>query len=669
MNFFAQQERARARTRRMLILFLLAVAGIVGAIDFVLLIAFGALGDTHPRSGHGVGVAGAAMLWTSLGVLALIALASLYKIAQLRSGGGAVARQLGAVRVEADAQDFAYRRLRHVVEEMAIAAGVPVPEIYVLENEPGINAFAAGFTPSDAAITVTRGCLDVLTRDELQGVIAHEFSHILNGDMRLNIRLMGVLFGILVIGLLGRKIIETSGRSRDSGSIGAFGFAILAIGYIGVFFGRLIKASISRQREYLADASAVQFTRQTDGIVGALKKIGALAAGSTLRSGEKEEVAHMLFGDGVGYAALFATHPPLAARIKALDPRFDPQELARIAAAWSEPVPVGEEERADVSIAGFAPAGARSRPDALEPEPSLPHASATIGLDATRITARGAAASPADLRAASAIRQNMPADLCQAAYAGDTARQLIFALTLDTDGETRTRQLHIVEEYFDAAMRSRVERLAERCAQLHPLQRLPLAQMAFPALRRLPRPELQTFLIVLHQLIQADGVVRIEEYCLAKLIGVQVVDALDPAKARPNGTLKLPACAAELADLFAVIAEYGASNEAEAARAYQLGMHEVLAGTIPSYATRKEWAFVLDRALPKLDRLAPAGKELLVQGLIRAIAADGVVTVREAELLRTVCAALHCPLPPLLDAVPSNGTVDHGSRSARLASG
>ena len=296
------------------------------------------------------------MFLTSLGVIAFIGVCSMYKIGTLRSGGAAVAEQLGAMRVEPTSPDFAHKRLRNVVEEMAIASGVPVPEIYILEDEPAINAFAAGYTPSDAAVTVTRGAIDKLTRDELQGVIAHEFSHVLNGDMRLNIRLMGVLFGILVIGIAGRKMLENTGRSRDSGGYVAFGIAILAIGYIGVFFGRLIKASISRQREYLADASAVQFTRQPLGIGGALKKIGALVEGSKLQSSEKEEVAHMLFGDGVGYSDLFATHPPLEMRIKAIDPTFNPKEFTQIAAAWTNPVQAGNDDDANASISGFAPA-------------------------------------------------------------------------------------------------------------------------------------------------------------------------------------------------------------------------------------------------------------------------------------------------------------------------
>ncbi|MEP6483922.1 MAG: M48 family metallopeptidase [Rudaea sp.] len=648
MNFFAQQERARGNTKRMLILFVLAVICIVGSIDLVLFIAFGGMRDAR----HGANFSSAAphvMFWTSALVLAVITLSSLYKISQLRSGGGAVARQLGAVQVDSSSPDFAHKRLRNVIEEMAIASGVPVPEIYILEDEQAINAFAAGFTPADAAVTVTRGAMDKLTRDELQGVIAHEFSHVLNGDMRLNIRLMGVLFGILVIGILGRKVVEGTGRSRDSGSFVAVGIAILVIGYIGVFFGRIIKAGISRQREYLADASAVQFTRQSLGIGGALKKIGALAEGSTLQTSDKEEVAHMLFGDGVGYSALFATHPPLDLRIKAIDPQYDPKELAHIAAAWSQPVSVGDEDSAEVSISGFAPAVRNTTAPRAPRATPLPSAATAMRVDATQITQRGTLPTQDDMANAGAIRTSIPERLRVAAHMPTGAMQLIFALTLDADATRRDKQLSMVEKYFDADTRTATDQFGEAISQLHPLQRLPLAQLAFPSLRRLPRPQLQTFLIVVNQLALSDGQAAIENYCLAKLIGVQVVDALDPSKAQPNGSVKLPACAAELADVFAVVAEYGSDNPADAERAYLLGMHEVVPNAIPPYAERKEWSLALDRALPKLDQLMPAGKEMLVRGLTQAISADGVVTVVEAELLRTICAALHCPLPPQMD--------------------
>lgn len=648
MNFFAQQERARAHTKRMLVLFVLAVACIVAALDFVLFLAFGS-------SGHGVhpGI-GAVMFWNSVLVIGIIGACSMYKITALRGGGGVVARQLGATFVEPTTTDFAHKRLRNVVEEIAIASGVPVPEVYVLEGESAINAFAAGYTPADAAVTVTQGCLDKLNREELQGVIAHEFSHVLNGDMRLNIRLMGVLFGILVIGIIGRKIAANSGRSRDSGYAVLIGIAILAIGYIGVFFGRLIKAGISRQREYLADASAVQFTRQTTGIAGALKKIGGLADGSKLASGETEEVAHMLFGDGVGYSALFATHPPLHLRIKAIDPAFDPVELDAIAKAWSNPVPVGESDGAQVSISGFAPAPiasamATAAPVAPAAEVVLPQADAQIALSAQKVVKQVAHPGNDDYQTAGAIHGTISDKLRALAYMGTRCQQVVFALAVDTDATMRGKQLALLEKRYDANVRKGVEEILVDTDTLHPMQRLPLAQLAFPALRRQPRPQLQTFLVALNELIQADGEVHLEEYCLAKLVGVQVMDALDPSKARPTGSTKLTTCASEVADAISIVAEYGSDSEADAERAYLVGMNEVLPDDIAPYLQREEWIVALDRALPLLDALAPAGKELLVRGFTAAIGADGKVSVTEAELLRTICAALHCPLPPQLD--------------------
>ena len=647
MNFFAHQELARKQTRRMIVLFTIAVICIVIAVDAVVMIAFG-IGREGRRGAIGANTG--ALVASTLGVLAVIGLATLYRISTLRAGGSAVALQLGATAVPADTTEFAYRRLRNVIEEIAIASGVPVPEIFVLEEETAINAFASGYTPADAAVTVTRGCLDKLTRDELQGVIAHEFSHVLNGDMRLNIRLVGVAFGILVLAVIGRKIAEASGRSRsrDSGGIVVLGIALLVVGYIGVFFARIIKASISRQREYLADASAVQFTRQTDGIAGALKKIGGLSEGSKLTSHDGEEVAHMLFGDGVGYSALFATHPALVDRIKRLQPRFDPAEFDEIAADWSQPRRVGESDDPEASLAGFAPARRSSKQASEARSGVLPGASAEMRLSAVAVAEQVGHPDSGDYRAAAALSQAIPAALGAAAHGREESVSVVFALLLNADDAVRRRQLDLIGHYYDAGTAAEVEALAAQTAALHPMQRLPLAAMAFPALRRHPRPKLQVFVIVLKQLIKADGRVSLQEYCLAKLVGIQVIDALNPSATRVMGRIRLSEAAAELRDLFSVVAEYGHDDAESARRAYVLGINEVLPAEKPSYAPPRDWAMALDRALPRLDLLAPAGKELVVRGLTHAISADGVVSVNEAELLRTVCAALHCPLPPVL---------------------
>jgi Zn-dependent protease with chaperone function len=336
MNFFDAQDKARRSTRWLVIVYIIATILIVAGVTLVVGIALHMMfrGDRPPEP--------AILGFTAAATTLFILGATLYKTTRLSSGGGRVAQDMGGTRVPPDVQDPFRRRLRNVVEEMAIASGVPVPEIYVLEEESGINAFAAGYTPADAAVAVTRGTLELLERDELQGVIAHEFSHILNGDMRLNIRLMGVLFGIMVLGLIGRTII---------------GLGLLILGWIGVFFARLIKAAVSRQREFLADASAVQFTRQTAGIANALKKIGGYSRHSYIKSVDPEEISHMLFAGGIAHLrALFATHPPLTERIRALDPGFRESDYPKVDPRQPRTV------RKLAQAAGFADAGGGSEP-------------------------------------------------------------------------------------------------------------------------------------------------------------------------------------------------------------------------------------------------------------------------------------------------------------------
>lgn len=642
MNFFAHQAQARRQTRRMLVMFALAVVMIVAAVDVVLLTVF-------DRDGQGIGSGGLAL--ASAAVLLVIVLGSMYRIATLRGGGAAVARQLGGTQVGGGARNFAHRRLYNVVEEISIAAGVPMPEVFVLEQEAGINAFASGYAPSDAAITVTRGALEKLTREELQGVIGHEFSHVLNGDMRLNIRLIGVVFGILVIATIGRKIAELAahGRGKDAAAPALIGLALFLVGYIGVVLARLIKASVSRQREYLADASAVQFTRQTEGIAGALKKIAGLAEGSRLASSDKEEVAHMLFGDGVGYSALFATHPKIELRIKRLDPAFDPEELDRIAAAWTQPLRVNGDarEEAGVSIAGFAPAVPIERKREA-PAPALPAADARLELSPDAVVEQVGNPDGNDRRAARALRDTIPASLREAAWQGGQAVPLVLALVLDADRAVRERQLELVAERHDAGTRDLVAALAIELDGLHPMQRLPLAALAFPALRRRPRVDVHAAAASLDALIHADGRVGLDEYCLAMLVRLQVIESLDPARSTRIGRVKLPAVEAELRDLLAILARHGHRDEESARRAWMDGMREALPGATARYAPPERFVEALDRALPRLDLLAPAGKQLVVSAMTRAISADGEVAVAESELLRTVCAALHCPLPPIL---------------------
>jgi len=332
MDFFAAQDEAHRRTKWLVVYYLIAVACMVVSIYAVVVSLF----FVGRQKGIDLGMGDGwwmpqVFVYVVGGTLMIIFFSSMFKIGTLKGGGAAVAQSLGGVKVTGNTKDPLEKQYLNIVEEMSIASGVPMPEVYVMRHEAGINAFAAGFSINDAVVAVTRGCLENLSRDELQGVIAHEFSHILNGDMRLNIRIMGILFGILVIAIIGggivRSMLYTRSSSRKEGGmpIALFGFALMIIGYVGVFFARLIQSAVSRQREFLADASAVQFTRYPDGIAGALKKIGFVAGGSNITSEHANETAHFFFASGFSsfWQSIFATHPPLPDRIRAIDPGWD----------------------------------------------------------------------------------------------------------------------------------------------------------------------------------------------------------------------------------------------------------------------------------------------------------------------------------------------------------
>lgn len=656
MNFFEQQHLARRQTRRLVVLFVLAMLAIVAAIDLVVVLILAAA-EMKDNADHAFSVVGAlrdhpgALLVTSVLTMLVIGIASLGKTFSLRSGGKAVAAGMGATQVGTGSSNPHHRRLRNVVEEMAIASGVPVPEIYVLEQEAGINAFAAGFTPSDAAVVVTRGALEKLTRDELQGVVAHEFSHILNGDMRLNIRLMGVLFGILVVGLIGRKILEGMRHTRDSKGLGPIllaALAIMVLGYLGLFIGRVIKAGISRKREFLADASAVQFTRQTDGLAGALKKVGGLSQGSKLDAGDGEDVSHMLFCDGLGFAGLFATHPPLLERIQKLDRTFDPREFATIHKQWSGAVDVlaFDEELALAGRSGLGPARAAGSGPARAVPPAIPEAAAEVRVAAQAVSAQVGNPASDDYRAADQLHERIPDRLKQAARDPAQAEHLLLALMIDD--ATEAQQWPLVEAALGPAAVPVARGLRAALADLHPMMRLPLANIAFPAIRRYPRPRLDAFLRLLEALMHVDGQVAAYEFCLATLVRVQVVDFLDPPNARPLGRARLGACRAQAIGLLALVAAHGHDNTTEAERSFQAAVTRLFPGDAIRYQPPADWRAFLDEALPVLDRLDATGKQLLVEALVTGISRDGLLSVPEAEFLRVICAALHCPLPPVL---------------------
>lgn len=653
MNFFAHQDRARRNTLLLIGLFLLAVIAIVIAVNLVVGLAFGLLDSTTgsgPNTGAWVGI--------SFATLALIGGATTYRVSSLGGGGSVVAEAMNGTPVPPDTTDPQLRRLRNVVEEIALASGVATPAIYVMEDEQGINAFAAGYAPTDAAVAVTRGTLNHLNRDELQGVIAHEFSHIVNGDMRLNIRLMGVLFGILVIGVIGRFLLRSGGRARirssgsrnNRGGVMALGLALMVIGYVGVFFGRLIKAGVSRQREFLADASAVQFTRQPQGIAGALKKIAALNRGSRLRAADTEEVSHMLFANGVrSFSRMLATHPPLESRIRAIEPNFRTEEIEELARALA---------RREAAAAAVEKSSEKDEPRGFPG--ALPGLGELPGMGGGAIPGAvltGAVLAdleqpdPERLQQAGALIDSIPQALYEAVHEVDGVVPALLVLLLGADSATRAQGLAHLDGRISAPARARVDELLEHVDRLTPMQRLPLLELAVPALRRRSPESLKALLPLVEELIHLDGKITVFEYALGRLLAKHVDDILQPRRALPGGRRRLRDCHDALVDLFSVLAHHGHADEASARQAFTAGIAKLLPMNVPDYRPPEAWVAALDRSLAAVDGLELLIKQGVIEGLATTVTHDGEVTVAEAELLRVICACLHVPVPPILPTV------------------
>ncbi len=621
MDFFGHQDLARRRTSWLVVLYMLAVAGIILALYAVVAVLFAttdaAEGDSlwHPE----------AFFWVAGGVLVVVLSGSFFKTAQLAKGGTAVASALGGRPVAPNTTDGDERRLLNVVEEMALAAGVAVPQVYILDHESGINAFAAGFSPRDAVIGVTRGCVQQLSRDELQGVIAHEFSHIVNGDMRLNIRLMGVLFGILMITIIGRILLRTAyfsgggGRSRGDSKRGGnplpiLGLAMIIIGYIGVFFANLIKSAVSRQREYLSDASAVQFTRNPSGIAGALRKIGGHSTGAKVANAHASEASHMFFGNALGSSliGLFATHPPLQERIRRLDPDTNPQ-IAALAAA-PRATAAGAAGGLTAGLSGFAPGA-------------------------------GSSAGTVNLAAARSVLDQVPDALRDSVHDPVGARSLIYALLLSTRPDVLARQQKAVRS-MDPPAASHLEALAPRLRALPAGARLPLAELAVPALKTLPRRDYQAFRSTMQTLTEADDQIDLFEYALQHMIVRHAEPAFGRVSSAPVRYRKveqvLPACQSVLASL----AAWGTDDAVAAAACYQAGM-TTLNGQTATFDPAKASLAGVDKALNTLADASPQVKRRVLEACTSCVMADGRIPPPQAELLRAVADAMDVPMPPI----------------------
>lgn len=623
MDFFGHQDRARRASNQLVGWFVLAVVGVTAGVYFA------AVATLQVADSGGGWWQPEVLLATAGATVCIVGLASLYKIGQLRSGGKAVAKLLGGRAVDPQTKDAKERTFANIVEEMSIASGTPMPAIYVLDGEPGINAFAAGWSTGDAVVAVTRGCLEKLDRDELQGVVAHEFSHIFHGDMRLNIRIMGVLFGIVCIATIGRILLRLTSRSGGDGKKGAaglaiFGLSLLVVGGLGVMFSRLIQAAISRQREYLADASAVQYTRNPRGIGMALAKIGGY--GAKLQSAQVESASHMLFADGMArwIGGAFATHPPLPQRIERVLPGFRKQlgsGKGLQAAVERTPGP------AVAGASGFAPG---------------------TGLAPRAVVAAVGVVGAAQVAAARELLSGLPLELTAAAHDPQRAAALVLALLLDGDAGLRRQQLAGLGD----------EALGHEAALLHGhlrtaarRVRLPLLDLAIGTLRPADPTHKQLLRERARRLAIGDGRLSLFEFAVVRTLEHHLLlpgERPQRPSGRPDSLLQH---AGHLATVLSVVARAAADDETSAQRAFGQAVLALGSGiTVTMQPPERARAEDLEVAVTGLQKVSPLGKRNLLNACAEAAGADGVLKDDEIELLRVLAGLWDCPIPLVLDA-------------------
>lgn len=647
MDFFEQQDKARKKTKVLVVYFVLAILCIVVSVYVAVVFIMGGI-YLQQDTGTGAGT-GQFPLWdptlfaaVAVGTLVVVFLGSAYKTLSLAAGGSAVATALGGRLVGSNTTHPEEQRLRNVVEEMAIASGIPVPKIYILDGERGINAFAAGHSLDDAAVGVTSGCLTQLSRDELQGVIGHEFSHILNGDMRLNIRLMGILFGILCLAVIGRVLLYSARGSRERNPLPFLGLALMLIGWIGVFFGRLIQAALSRQREFLADAAAVQFTRNPAGLSGALKKIGG--ASSQLDSAHAAEASHMFFGNGLGnpFFGALATHPPLETRIRAIDPSWDGKFTPRSATRQAPPdLPTAKKRQSSPPlIPGFPGAG----------EGAAGLAAGAVQMGAV-LPGLGRP-TPAHVRYAEALRESFPESIQAAAHDPLDAMALLYAMLLSDDGDLRATQLAALEGRAAPGISEKAAALRPEVAPVITRARLPLVNLALPALRQLRPDEMEEFTQALDWLIESDGKIDLFEFTLQKIVRRHLLGQSWKGVPKRDRYRALRPLLGHCSVVLSALAYTGSRDPGEIEKAFQAGAsHLGSAGRALRLLPRAGSGLVqIDSALDEVALAVPQLKKKVIEACAEVAGADGVIHEREAELLRAIAETLECPIPPFLDA-------------------
>ena len=661
MDFFASQELARKNTRRLIFYFIIAVICMIASIYVIVMFAMGATkmqGKDPNLNNLSVEFFDPIALGAvALAVSSIVGMGSAYKISSLRGGGESVAAMLGGRRLPPNSNDPGERRILNIVEEMALAAGTPVPPVYLLDNEPGINAFAAGYTIDDAVIGINRGTIDSLSRDELQGVIAHEFSHILNGDMRMSIRIIGVLHGIQLIALIGYFVLRSGaggrrgGDNKGGGVILLVALGLVVVGWVGLFFARIIKASVSRQREYLADASAVQFTRNTDGISGALKMIGASASGSAMEAPGAEEASHMFFGSMFrNPSSIFATHPPLGKRIHKLDPQFngDFAEYAKSRMARrqrrEEAAAKKEKSKTKIGFPAGSPTGKMGFPgmmgDSFPIDPAI--LIAGIGLP-----------DDDDVEYSELLVDGIPSELADAARDVFSARCIVFASLLDDEDDIIREQLQAIAKGEGQATIDETLRCAPAIRNLNERYRLPVFEIIQGSLTGMSPEQYLSFRDSVDRLVAADKKVDLFEFFLRHHLLVHLdrrFGKVPPPKVKYRAINPLQS---DICRLLGVLVRVGHKDTETAKAAYQSALN----------ALDKPWQddeeylsegfkySTLEKSIERLNEASPKIKKRVLTAMAVAITFDKQVTVEEAELFRAMSESLDCPVPPVVASI------------------
>lgn len=666
MDFFGAQDRAKANTFKLGILFFMAVIFLCLGMYLVIDLAHFFVTKEEEESFQVSDLFNFQIFILSIGgTLSVIIISILIKASSLSGGGEKVATMLGGEKINPMTQDPHERKVLNVVEEMAIASGVPTPDVYQMPSD-AINAFAAGTELDNAVIGVTVGCIEKLSRDELQGVIAHEFSHILNQDMKINIRLMGIVFGIMVIAIIGRYLLEIAARSgggdNKKGALPFIfvGLAIFVLGSAGLFFSRWIKSSISKQREYLADAAAVQFTRNPDGIAGALKKIGASSYGSKVEGSSSEEASHMFFANVVTNNFAFATHPPLTERIRRIDPNFD----GKFGTIEESPKPKVQKvnepppsQRKGEALPGNVPGMPEipGLPGGIIVGAAILDEAGRKGMAQSAENASESIGHPTKLQLdyATELRDKLPEQLMDSIHQPMTAIATIFALLIDPkDPAIIKKQKEILKTNAAPGILEESEKALEFIKLLDHQFLLPLAELAAPALRELSASQYNNFKSVAKELISADESIDLFEYTLDKMLESSL-DTHFKLKRKPTVQYYSPVgVSREIDIILSCLAYNGSQNDEEAEKAFLSGRSVFQSQkSMPQNSILEREACTLsdvNKAIDGINACSLPIKKSIVQAVGKTIAADGEITRVESELMRAICYGFGCPVPPFV---------------------